>query len=187
MRAAGCPRVHRLTLRPGYRRKPYPLVKRDRHPIRDNISVENRHAHNDSAWISVLPVPSRELNSIRMTIRCQILHGPPEQLRSGHGKRRQALDCKWNRGFRRGRVRSHGVGRRKSDPPRLGRAIPRGWHAGFRSHAKFLRSDRENSRCLERSISAQRLGGVAARSAPVGGVLAGAELVGPPGTGPFLE
>ena len=77
-----CPRVHRLTLRPGYRRKPYPLVKRDRHPIRDNISVENHHAHNDSAWISVLPVPSRELNSIRMTIRCQILHGPPKQLPS---------------------------------------------------------------------------------------------------------
>ena len=48
--------VARPVLRPEHGRKTYPPVDLDRHQVWGNISVENRHAPDDSAWLSVLPV-----------------------------------------------------------------------------------------------------------------------------------
>ena len=44
------------------------------------IVVENHHAPDDNAWLFMLPVPSRGLDSVRVTAKSQGLHGSTERL-----------------------------------------------------------------------------------------------------------
>ena len=87
--------IARLVLWPGRGRKPYPPVDLDRRQVcRGKISVENRHALDDSAWFSVLPVPFSRPRSVGITIRCQVLHGSPERLRlSQSGSRKRSVSA----------------------------------------------------------------------------------------------
>ena len=62
------PQVARRALRHRHGARPDPAVTLDQRQVGAETFVENRHASDDSAWQSALPVPLRDLNSMGMMI-----------------------------------------------------------------------------------------------------------------------